>query len=222
MGGGRAKATAERLAEIESALSRVELSAPRVFPGLLAGIRELLEAEKAVAYALRPGDGCLALEQTVSTAQDLKGALDAAMEAIGSPAFLLKDGRPCHANSAGRALLELDRSGTIERLARATIGVASGLQCTKVLSPGGGPDVLAVLRPSLANPAPRASQARIRFNLSFRQAEVLARLAVGLSNKEIGQALGCAEGTVELHVRALLQKMGGGGRAALVARFWTM
>jgi hypothetical protein len=47
-----------RAEEIASALRRMDLSAPRAFPGMLTAIRELLSAERAVAYALRPGEGC--------------------------------------------------------------------------------------------------------------------------------------------------------------------
>jgi len=56
--------------------------------------------------------------------------------------------------------------------------------------------------------------------LTPRQAEVLTHLATGKTNKAIATILGCAEGTVELHVTALLAKFECSGRTELVARFW--
>lgn len=44
--------------------------------------------------------------------------------------------------------------------------------------------------------------------LSGREAEVLARLAAGHSNKEIGIQLAIAEGTVKAHVKTILRKIG--------------
>jgi DNA-binding CsgD family transcriptional regulator len=332
--------------EIISALDCIHLSAPRAFPGVLPRIRQLLSAERAVAYSLRPGEGCrwfhadgpdaararaafprfldshssgwqgisydprhpeasqrnrarlhlagtgsrddirryfetcpetarvfgeaklemdhvrvlacdgpavlawvgayreepfsereqrllqrlvpslrrrLSVEHVLDDAAAFPQTLDAALEAIGSPAFLLRRGRPVHANSAGRALLERDGTATMERLARATSsGSADDVQCTPVLSPGGGPDRVAVLRAGRADPAPRAAAAAVRFRLSSRETEVLAELSGGRSNKEIADALGCAEGTVELHVRSLLRKTGCTARTRLVALFWTI
>lgn len=50
-----------------------------------------------------------------------------------------------------------------------------------------------------------------------REAEVLAAVAHRLSNGEIAAALGISKRTVESHVSALLAKLDGGGRAALIA-----
>jgi DNA-binding NarL/FixJ family response regulator len=48
--------------------------------------------------------------------------------------------------------------------------------------------------------------------LSPREVEVLRLIAQGRSNKEIGNALGIVEGTVKLHVKSLLEKMGAADR----------
>lgn len=45
------------------------------------------------------------------------------------------------------------------------------------------------------------------FGLTVRQLEVLQRLAAGLSNKDIGLAIGLAEGTVKIHVAAIFQAL---------------
>ncbi|HEY4180511.1 MAG TPA: helix-turn-helix transcriptional regulator [Kofleriaceae bacterium] len=67
----------------------------------------------------------------------------------------------------------------------------------------------------------RVRHTEAALGLTRRQAEVLALTVRGLSNKEIGSELGCAENTVELHVTQLLKKSGAQGRVQLVARFWT-
>jgi DNA-binding NarL/FixJ family response regulator len=43
------------------------------------------------------------------------------------------------------------------------------------------------------------------YGLTVRQMEVLQQLAMGLSNKDIGLAIGLAEGTVKIHVAAIFQ-----------------
>jgi DNA-binding CsgD family transcriptional regulator len=58
------------------------------------------------------------------------------------------------------------------------------------------------------------------WGLSPRQSRVLAELAQGKRNKEIAEALGCAEVTVEYHLSAIQRKTGLKGRAALISRFW--
>ncbi len=59
-----------------------------------------------------------------------------------------------------------------------------------------------------------------RWGLSPRQSRVLGELALGKRNKEIAEALGCAEVTVEYHLSAIRRKTGLKGRAALISRFW--
>lgn len=58
------------------------------------------------------------------------------------------------------------------------------------------------------------------WGLSPRQSRVLGELVLGKSNKEIADALGCAEVTVEYHLSAIRRKTGLRGRTALIARFW--
>jgi DNA-binding CsgD family transcriptional regulator len=67
----------------------------------------------------------------------------------------------------------------------------------------------------------RVSAAQQRWNLTARQAEVLAALVEGDSNKEIAQRLGCAENTVELHVTGLLRRAGVDSRLRLVSHYWS-
>ncbi len=52
--------------------------------------------------------------------------------------------------------------------------------------------------------------------LTPREVEVLALVAEGLSNKEIGQRLGTAGGTVKIHIQNVLAKLGAADRTHAV------
>ena len=58
-----------------------------------------------------------------------------------------------------------------------------------------------------------------RFGLTAAQARVLELLAEGSSNRQIGELLGLTEGTVKIHVSAIMKAMGVSNRseAALMA-----
>jgi DNA-binding CsgD family transcriptional regulator len=72
-----------------------------------------------------------------------------------------------------------------------------------------------------ASDASPLERAVARWQLTPRQRQVLAVVAQGKSNKEIAQALGCAENTVELHVTQLLRRAEVKSRAELIAHFWS-
>ena len=57
--------------------------------------------------------------------------------------------------------------------------------------------------------------------LTRRQTQVLGLVIEGLSNKEIAAALGCVEGTIELHLTAMFRKAGLQGRTRLMAAYFT-
>lgn len=54
--------------------------------------------------------------------------------------------------------------------------------------------------------------------LSQREREVLRLMTGGLSNREIGSAMGCTEGTVKNHVSSILSKLGVRDRVRAVLR----
>jgi DNA-binding CsgD family transcriptional regulator len=58
---------------------------------------------------------------------------------------------------------------------------------------------------------------RKQFNLSEREREVLALLAEGASNKEIGRRLGISAHTAKFHVRQITDKLDAVGRTDAVA-----
>jgi DNA-binding NarL/FixJ family response regulator len=64
----------------------------------------------------------------------------------------------------------------------------------------------------------RVRAAAGRWALTERQTEVLALLVHGRSNRQIALELDCAEGTVEVHVKALFKKADVAGRTELTAR----
>lgn len=61
-----------------------------------------------------------------------------------------------------------------------------------------------------------ASRERIRIQLSEREVEVLKKVSLGLTNKDISQSLNITEGTVEVHISRLRKKLGLASRAAMV------
>jgi DNA-binding NarL/FixJ family response regulator len=66
--------------------------------------------------------------------------------------------------------------------------------------------------------APQITAKAKDFGLSGRQAEVLALMAKGKSNRDIAAAMGLTEGTVKIHVTAVFKALGVGSRTqALLA-----
>jgi DNA-binding NarL/FixJ family response regulator len=60
------------------------------------------------------------------------------------------------------------------------------------------------------------AQANVRYNLTTRQAEVLAHMAAGKSNKTIARELGMSAGTVKVHVTAILKALNASNRTEAV------
>lgn len=66
----------------------------------------------------------------------------------------------------------------------------------------------------------RAPQGATSLDLTDRERQVLKMIAGGLSNKMIGNKLGITEGTVKVHVKNLLHKLG--LRSRVEAAVWSM
>ena len=93
---------------------------------------------------------------------------------------------------------------------------------TRLALPDLPPHFLAVRQASNVDQLPaRLNRLQREWRLTAKQTAVLGRLATGLSNKSLALELSCAEGTVETHVTALLNKSATESRAELIARFWT-
>lgn len=214
---------------------RAEYGKPRTREGFGTGIDDLTERDRD-----RPGErsrprGARSDEDEDSHAErgstgaggvppDVAlAAFEAAIEALGVPAFLLDaTGSVVAANRAGHGARDRDLAAYEAAVARAIAGEADGiLEVTAVRGARREAWWLAVQRAPRVSVEERARAATRRWHLTPRQAQVAAEVARGRPNRDIARALGCAESTVELHVTALLGKSQCQGRAELVARFWT-
>lgn len=193
-------------------------------PSLLAWVGAFREEpfgrrEQRILGALVPAlQNRLRLERSAADAPLLRAALESTMETLPAPAFLVdRKGAPRHANTAGRVLLESDRAAH-SKLRDAVRGGLPNAQLTPVVAPGLAPHFLVLLEPPADETGHRVALARVRWALTPRQADVLALIASGESNKTIAARLGCEVKTAEAHVTALLRKSGCESRTALVAR----
>jgi DNA-binding NarL/FixJ family response regulator len=71
--------------------------------------------------------------------------------------------------------------------------------------------------PPVAEPPPDGAHGIADHELTERQSEVLRLLALGRSNREIGQLLNIAEGTVKVHVNAAFRVLGVHNRVSAAA-----
>lgn len=181
------------------------------------------EAER-LEMLIEPLAKRLALEERLRRLSLRDSALDAAMEALGAPAFILDPrGEVAHANEAGAALSKDERVELIARGRRLLGGQAAAdedLSLLSIQAPGLPPHAFLYQR---AGPtaAQRLAACERRWKLTGRQVEVLRAIVRGGANKTIAAALGIREKTVEVHVTSLLRKAGVESRSELVAAFWS-
>ncbi len=97
--------------------------------------------------------------------------------------------------AAGYLLKNIDADYLLESLRRV-------MRADAVISP----DMTAKLVASFRKPAPPATNELKK--LTPREGEMLAQLALGLSNKEIARKLDVAESTVKIHLQSILKKLG--------------
>lgn len=148
-------------------------------------------------------------------------AIDAAIEALPSPAFIVSPwGTIQEANAAGRALLDAERPAVLAALEAAVRGQVPGIDVLPLEAPGLPGLRLALVRGSAPEVGARAGAAARAWQLTPRQREVVQHLARGYPNKKIAALLGCSEKAVELHVTGILKKAKCASRAELVARIW--
>ena len=147
-------------------------------------------------------------------------AIRAALENIPSAALIVRDaGLVAEANARGRALL--DQSGKWARWALVDVERAQDFfELTPLYQQEKLAHYLAVLRAGTIQ-LDRVAVAARHWQLSPREADVLSQLVEGQKNKSIARKVGCAERTVEQHVRKILSRTRAKNRSALVAKFWT-
>jgi DNA-binding CsgD family transcriptional regulator len=150
-------------------------------------------------------------------------ALGAVIEAIPTPAFLLRDERTVlHANAAGERMLEEEGVALLEVLSRhARAKVATpGVHVTPVEASGLGRVCLVVLEGSSIVDAQhaRVSCAAKRWGLTSRQCAILLEVSQGASNRAIAASLGISARTVEQHLTTIFEKAQVETRTELVVR----
>lgn len=145
--------------------------------------------------------------------------LVAALDHIGSPAFVADEGgRPAFANRLGAQMFDRDPEGMTKNLRRRLTSAS----VREIRAPGFRPHWLVVLAPEPAVSSDHAAKAARAWRLTKRELDVLVIAAQGEANKAIAEKLGCALGTVAVHMGAILRKSALESRAQLVARFWTL
>jgi HD-GYP domain-containing protein (c-di-GMP phosphodiesterase class II)/DNA-binding CsgD family transcriptional regulator len=132
-----------------------------------------------------------------------------------------RPGRPAATLEAARATLRAEaRAGrldveAVEALCGAIPRTASTAASTAA-APGTAGAVAATAAP------PQAATAGDAIALSAREAEVLARIAVGDSNKEAARELGISPSTVRTHLESAFRKLGCSTRAAATLKAMTL
>jgi DNA-binding CsgD family transcriptional regulator len=165
----------------------------------------------------------LDLETRLREAGLLGSALEAALEALGQPAYVLTSkGRVVYANSAGRARADRVSRHLVEVVQRHGLGEPppQGTSITALQVRGSSPHYLVVDRSAEAQTNGKVHVLAARWGLTGREAEVLELIVQGTSNKSIAAQLGCAERTVEVHVTHVLSKAQVESRSALIAKFF--
>ncbi len=161
------------------------------------------------------------LEQRLHAGPTACMALDAMLERIGTPGFVLDArGTVSHANAAGRALLDDRRRGMAGALADAIAHKhAHGFDVTPLHAGGRAAGWLVVMRDESIHGriAVCVQKAARRWRLTPQQSRVLERMIRGQSNAEIAATLGVSERAIEMHITGLFDKIDVDGRAAMVA-----
>jgi DNA-binding CsgD family transcriptional regulator len=169
----------------------------------------------------RPLRRRLLAERRLAAAPRSLAALDAALDNIGAPAFVVRaNGAILTLNGEARRLLEASRDLLRTALHDALRGrpTSVAFDITEIHDNGVSRCWLLVARP-----APEAvletalARATTRWQLTHRQRQVLDLVVRGLTNATIAAELTLTARAVELHISALLARAAVENRAALVS-----
>lgn len=184
-------------------------------PLLLKGLKQLLEFEDDIEVVAEANNGASAVKEAVEHDPDLI-VLDLnmqGMDGIQTLKSMRKEGvtsrivmltvsdadedvvEAISAGADGYLLKDMDPEDLLDQLRRAIHG-------KMVLSE----TLTEVLATAIRKPASR-QQADLN-NLTNREYEILTLIAKGMSNKVIARELGISDGTVKVHVKHLLKKLG--------------
>ena len=179
-------------------------------PGAGHALTELEEVAKGIGTDAVSGTAALVRGIAAFTNGDLNQARRALEDAVD---LYQRSGG---VQDSGRARLELAR--VLEELDRRDAAEHEARQALMTLSTlGAAADVAAAedwLKRLGARPGRRASGGAV---LTEREAEILGRIAQGLSNQQIAEALFLSVRTVERHISNIYAKVGAHGKAARAA-----
>jgi DNA-binding CsgD family transcriptional regulator len=151
-----------------------------------------------------------------------RAGLVAALETLACPAFIVNgSGHVAFANKTAVDLFEHAPRDTVHKLRGVLDTRGRPGTATRVALSGARDHFLVLFQDASPVQEARLNAASGRWGLTLREREVLGRVVLGDSNKEIAGRLQCHEGNVERHVTSLLRKARCDGRGRLVARFWT-
>lgn len=193
-------------------------------PMMRRALRQLIELETDLMVVGEANNGLEACEQVARLQPDLV-VLDNNMPELNGVAALK---RLREQGYAGRILLFT--VSDVEQDVRDAMRFGADGYLLKDMEPellidrlrevlAGGLVVSPALTTVLAQ-ALRASNGASSLDLTERERQVLKMIAAGLSNKMIGNKLGITEGTVKVHVKNLLHKLG--LRSRVEAAVWAL
>jgi non-specific serine/threonine protein kinase len=173
-----------------------------------------------VAYVLEGMAGVAAAAGYPGRALALAGAASALRDAIGEPANVHRATTLRRMREAAHRATSRPGDDQLEgafETGRA-LALEDAIACATRFEPsarlGGEPARAAAPPPAPATPAPSGPRPEI---LSPREVEVVALIANGLTNRQIGDQLVISERTADAHVARILGKLGFASRAQVAA-----
>ncbi|MGH7281878.1 MAG: helix-turn-helix transcriptional regulator, partial [Polyangiaceae bacterium] len=166
----------------------------------------------------------LTLDRRLARANILDASLAVALDAIGSPAYIIDGaGHILERNTMAAQIHEGDQRSLHWSLAQATKRpeLSRDFTMTRIVAAGCPDHFLAVAR---AAPETRlrelAAAAAKRWSLTLRQQEILRGVMAGITSRAIAADLGISERTVEVHLTAIFARAQVESRAELIVKAW--
>lgn len=181
-------------------------------PMVRAGLEALVRADSRFPLVPATNQNGSGLRSDVVLAESELGSVARILTAAaGTPIVLITDDlsrSDLHRLLQAGVRAVLQRDATQEEIIAAIEAVAAGLTAL-------APEQMDLLLPAADN---EESEPWVHEALTSREAEVLAMLAEGASNKEIAAQLSISEHTAKFHVSSILSKLGASTRTEAVSR----